>query len=49
MVQLDIGFGDIVIPKPKEMECPVLLDLEAPVIKVYSLESIISEKFQAME
>lgn len=48
MVQLDIGFGDIVIPKPKEMECPILLDLAAPVIKVYSLESIISEKFQAM-
>lgn len=48
MVQLDIGFGDIVIPKPREMECPVLLDLEAPIIKVYSLESIISEKFQAM-
>jgi predicted nucleotidyltransferase component of viral defense system len=48
MVQLDIGFGDIVIPKPREMECPVLLDLEAPVIKAYSLESIISEKFQAM-
>lgn len=48
MVQLDIGFGDIVIPKPCEMECPVLLDLDSPVIKVYSLESIISEKFQAM-
>lgn len=48
MVQLDIGFGDIVIPKPREMECPILLDLDAPVIKVYSLESIISEKFQAM-
>ncbi len=48
MVQLDIGFGDIVIPKATEMECPILLELEAPVIKVYSLESIISEKFQAM-
>ena len=48
MVQLDIGFGDIVIPKPREMECPTLLDLEAPVIKVYSLESVIAEKFQAM-
>jgi predicted nucleotidyltransferase component of viral defense system len=48
MLQLDIGFGDIVIPKPQVMECPILLDLAAPVIKVYSLESIISEKFQAM-
>lgn len=48
MVQLDIGFGDIVVPKPREMECPALLGIDAPVIKVYSLESIISEKFQAM-
>jgi len=48
MLQLDIGFGDIVVPKPQKMECPVLLDMKAPVIKVYSLESIISEKFQAM-
>lgn len=31
------------------MECPILLELEAPVIKVYSLESIISEKFEFRE
>ena len=48
VIQIDIGFGDIVIPKPREMECPILLKLDAPIIKVYSLESIISEKFQAM-
>jgi predicted nucleotidyltransferase component of viral defense system len=48
VVQLDIGFGDIVVPKPQVMECPILLDMKAPTIKVYSLESIISEKFQAM-
>ncbi len=27
------------------MECPVLLDMKSPKIKIYSLESIISEKF----
>ena len=48
VLQLDIGFGDIVVPKPAIMECPILIDMKAPVIKVYSLESIISEKFQAM-
>jgi len=47
-LQLDIGFGDIVIPKPQFMECPTLLDMKAPNIKVYSLESVISEKFHAM-
>lgn len=47
-VQLDIGFGNIVVPKAQVMECPILLDMKVPTIKVYSLESIISEKFQAM-
>jgi len=48
VLHLDIGFGDVVVPKAQMMECPILLDMKAPVIKVYSLESIISEKFQAM-
>jgi predicted nucleotidyltransferase component of viral defense system len=48
IVQLDIGFGDIVVPGAQIMECPVLLDMKSPKIKIYSLESIISEKFQAM-
>jgi len=48
VLQLDVGFGDVVVPRPQMMECPILLDMKAPVIKVYSLESIISEKFQAM-
>lgn len=48
VLQLDIGFGDVVVPRPQMMECPIVLDMKAPVIKVYSLESIISEKFQAM-
>ncbi len=43
-----MGFGDIVVPNPQIMEYPVLLNMETPKIKVYSLESIISEKFQAM-
>jgi predicted nucleotidyltransferase component of viral defense system len=46
-LQLDIGFGDIVVPKPHYMECPTLLKMKAPNIKVYSLESVISEKFLA--
>ena len=48
VLQFDIGFGDIVVPKPIPMEYPSLLDMERPKIKAYSLESIIAEKFEAM-
>jgi len=45
-LQLDIGFGDVVVPKPAIMEYPVLLEFEAPNIKVYSPESIIAENLK---
>jgi len=48
MLQLDIGFGDVVVPKPITMEYPSLLDMERPIIKAYSKESVIAEKFEAM-
>lgn len=47
-VQIDIGFGDVIIPGPMEMEYPTLLDMESPRIQVYSVETMISEKFHAM-
>jgi predicted nucleotidyltransferase component of viral defense system len=47
-MQMDIGFGDFVIPKAKKIEFPTLLEQLPPKIKVYSPESIISEKFEAM-
>jgi predicted nucleotidyltransferase component of viral defense system len=47
-LQIDIGFGDIVIPKAKKIEFPTLLEQIPPKIKVYSIESIISEKFEVM-
>ena len=48
VLQIDIGFGDIIIPKPHIIEYPTLLDMENPVILAYSKESVISEKFEAM-
>lgn len=48
LLQLDIGFGDEIVPKETEMNYPVLLDFESPKIKAYSLESVIAEKFEAM-
>jgi hypothetical protein len=47
VLQFDIGFGDVVIPKPVMMTYPSLLDMEAPRLKAYTLESVIAEKFQA--
>jgi hypothetical protein len=48
IIQLDIGFGDIVIPSPESMNYPTLLDLPAPRLRGYSRESTIAEKFEAM-
>ena len=47
-LQMDICFGDIIIPKAKAIEFPTLLEEKPPRVKVYSIESIISEKFEAM-
>ncbi len=45
VMQLDIGFGDIVIPSPEPTNYPTLLDFPAPRIRGYSRESTIAEKF----
>lgn len=47
-MQMDIGFGDIIIPRSKVIEFPTLLEEKPPKVRVYSIESIISEKFEAM-
>lgn len=47
-LQFDIGFGDVVIPKPQLIDYPVLLDMAIPQVQAYSKESVISEKFEAM-
>jgi predicted nucleotidyltransferase component of viral defense system len=48
ILQIDIGFGDKVIPAPLKVNFPVLLDNPVPNIRVYSRESAIAEKFEAM-
>lgn len=47
-MQLDIGFGDILIPAPERVEYPTLLEMPKPVICGYSRESSIAEKLEAM-
>lgn len=46
-MQIDIGFGDAVVPDALEMTFPTLLDMEPPIVKAYSIETIVAEKFEA--
>jgi predicted nucleotidyltransferase component of viral defense system len=47
-VSVDIGFGDALEPGAEMATYPTLLDLPAPILKVYARETVIAEKFQAM-
>jgi len=47
-MQIDIGFGDIVVPKPAKVKYPAILSFPEPIIHVYSPETVVSEKFEAM-
>lgn len=46
--QVDIGYGDIVIPAAEEAKLPTFLDLPSPQLKIYPVYGVIAEKFQAM-
>ncbi|MCX6601847.1 MAG: nucleotidyl transferase AbiEii/AbiGii toxin family protein [bacterium] len=48
MLQIDIGFGDTVLPSPQTVTYPTLLDLPAPLLMGYSKESTVAEKLEAM-
>jgi len=47
-LQVDIGFGDIVVPSPARESFPTLLDFPSPRLYGYSKESTIADKFRAM-
>lgn len=47
-MQIDVGFGDIVYPKTRVIDYPVILDFPKPHLNGYPQESVISEKFEAM-
>lgn len=48
VLQIDVGFGDKITAGPLDVEYPVMLNFPAPNIRVYSLESAIAEKFEAI-
>ena len=48
-VQIDFGFGDVVIPGPEEASLPTLIDnVPAPFLLTYPKVTAIAEKFEAM-
>jgi len=47
-MQIDVGFGDIIHPGIKVIDYPVILDLPKPHLNGYPVESVVSEKFEAM-
>lgn len=47
-VQCDIGFGDAVTPAPSQQAYPTLLEMPAPVLAVYPLETVVAEKLEAI-
>ncbi|HAU1970607.1 TPA: nucleotidyl transferase AbiEii/AbiGii toxin family protein [Legionella pneumophila] len=48
-IQIDIGYGDAVTPRPIDAHYPVLLsDLPAPKIRTYPIYTVIAEKLHAI-
>ncbi|MCW5830324.1 MAG: nucleotidyl transferase AbiEii/AbiGii toxin family protein [Deltaproteobacteria bacterium] len=47
-VQVDIGFGDAMTPDAENVELPALLDAPPPKIRIYSRETVVAEKLEAM-
>jgi len=47
-LQVDIGFGDTITPKPSKRDIPCVLDFDAPRLSVYPWETVVAEKYQAL-
>jgi hypothetical protein len=47
-MQIDMGFGDVVVPRPVIADYPALLDFPAPRLRAYRRETVVAEKFEAM-
>ena len=47
-LEIDIAFGEAVVPPAEEIEVPTLLDKPAPRLRAYQKETAIAEKCQAL-
>lgn len=47
-IQVDIGFGDVVIPATQQINYPGVLDFPSPNLAAYPKEAVIAEKLETM-
>jgi predicted nucleotidyltransferase component of viral defense system len=47
-LQIDIGFGDVVTPRPEAIQYPSLIGLPTATFRAYPKETVVAEKFEAM-
>jgi hypothetical protein len=47
-LQIDVGFGDAIVPAPEELEFPTLLKFPAPKLNAYPKASVVAEKLEAI-
>ena len=45
-MQIDIGFGDVIVPAPTRVEYPTLLDFPAPVLLAYPKETLLQRNWR---
>ena len=48
-IKIDLGFGDVIVPEPNQINYPVLLSfLDAPILNAYAIETVVAEKLHAI-
>ena len=47
-VLIDIGFNDVIIPKPQQIQYPTLLGMPEPALLGYTMETVIAEKLESV-
>jgi hypothetical protein len=47
-MQIDIGFGDVIVPEPVVLDYPAMLEFPPPVLRAYPRETVIAEKLEAL-
>jgi Nucleotidyl transferase AbiEii toxin, Type IV TA system len=47
-LQVDIGFGDAIVPDPEEIQYPGMLDFPVARLRAYRKETVVAEKLEAL-
>jgi hypothetical protein len=47
-LQIDVGFGDAITPRPESVTYPTILGMAPPRLRAYPRETVVAEKLEAM-